>query len=163
MEQLEQAEILLTQEGYELKQKQLEEYRRILHEEIPKRLKMAKEHGGELKENKEYLDILSEKEYYEAEVRRLEDLLERAKIIDEESISTKKVGIGTRVILRNLDAGEQLSFDLVSPAEVDLEANKISSESPLGRALMGHRRGEDIEIEVPTGTIRYKIIGIQRG
>jgi transcription elongation factor GreA len=155
-------EILLTKEGYELKKKELEEYRRILHEEIPKRIKIAKEHGAELRENKEFLDIQAEKEFYEAEVRRLEELLDRAKVIDEESISTKTVGIGNRVTLKDLDKGEQVTFELVSQAEVDLEANKISIDSPLGRALKGHKRGEVIELEVPTGTVRYKILGIQR-
>ncbi len=156
-------EILLTREGYEQKKKQLEEYRHILYEEIPKRLKMAKEHGGELRENKEYLDVQAEKEYYEAEVRRLEELLERAKIIDEEQISTKTVGIGNRVTLKDLETGAQVTFELVSPAEVDLEANKISTESPLGQALLGRKRGEVVEVELPGRTVRYKIVGIQRG
>jgi len=160
MEELE--EVLLTKEGYELKKKELEEYRRILHEEIPKRLKIAKEHGGELRENKEFLDIQAEKEFYEAEVRRLEELLDRAKIIDEASISTKIVGLGTRVTLKDLDRDQQVTYELVSPAEVDLEANRISIDSPLGQALKGHKRGEVIELEVPTGQVRYKILGIQR-
>ncbi len=161
MEDLE--EIILTKEGYELKKKELEEYRRILHEEIPKRLKVAKEHGGELRENKEFLDIQAEKEFYEAEVRRLEELLDRAKIVDEAAISTKTVGIGTRVILKDLKKNEQVTFHLVSQAEVDLEANKISVASPLGKLLVGHKRGEVIEMETPAGRVRYKIVGIQRG
>jgi hypothetical protein len=73
-------EIVLTPEGYELKKKKLEEYRRILYEELPKKLKLAKEHGAELRENKEYLDIKREQDYYEAEVRRLEELLEKATV-----------------------------------------------------------------------------------
>jgi len=158
----ESEEILLTKEGYELKKKELEEYRRILHEEIPKRLKVAKEHGAELRENKEFIDIQAEKDFYEAEVRKLEELLDRAKVIDEQSISTKTVGIGNRVILKDLDKGKQVTFELVSQAEVDLEANKISIDSPLGQALKGHKRGEVIELEVPTGKVRYKILGIQR-
>jgi transcription elongation factor GreA len=85
-------EIVLTPEGYELKKKKLEEYRRILYEELPKKLKLAKEHGAELRENKEYLDIKREQDYYEAEVRRLEELLEKAVILDESQISTKAVG-----------------------------------------------------------------------
>lgn len=163
MEEIEaQEEVLLTKEGYELKKRQLEEYRRILHEEIPRRLKTAKEHGGELRENKEYLDIQSEKDFYESEVRRLEDLLDRAQIIDEESISTKTVGIGTRVTLKDLEKGDQVTFELVSPAEADLESNKISTNSPLGKALKGQRRGAEIELETPRGTLHFRIVGIQR-
>lgn len=161
MEEREDA-VLLTKEGFELKKKQLEDYRRILHEEIPKRLRTAKEHGGELRENKEYIDIQTEKEFYEGEVRQLEDLLDRAQIIDEASISTKTVGIGTKVTLKEVNADEQTVFELVSQAEVDLEANRISTDSPLGKALKGHKRGEKIELETPRGTVEYKIVGIQR-
>lgn len=155
-------QIVLTQEGYELKKKKLEEYRHILHEELPKKLKMAKEHGAELRENKEYLDLKSQQDFYEAEVRRLEELLEKAKIIDEREISTKAVGIGTRVILKDTRRGETATFELVGPAEVDLEQGKISSGSPLGKALMGHRKGEEVVVETPAGVIKYKILGIER-
>lgn len=156
-------EVVLTKEGYEQKKRELEEYRRILHEEIPERIKAAKEHGGELRENKEFLDIQAEKEFYEAEVRRLEELLDRAKIIDEASISTKAVGIGSRVILKELSQhGSQVTFELVSQAEVNLEENKISTSSPLGKALLGRARGDEVELQTPAGTVRYKILGIQR-
>ncbi len=161
MEELD--EIVLTKEGYELKKKELEEYRRILHEEIPKSLKVAKEHGGELRENKEFLDIQSQKEFYEAEVRRLEELLDRAKIIDEAHISTKTVGIGTRVTLKDVSRKGQVTYEVVSQAEVDLEANKISVTSPLGRVLVGRKKGEVVELETPAGRIKYSIVGIQRG
>lgn len=156
-------EVVLTKEGYEQKKRELEEHRRILHEEIPERIKAAKEHGGELRENKEFLDIQTEKEFYEAEVRRLEELLDRAKIIDEASISTKAVGIGSRVMLKDLShRAAQVTFELVSQAEVNLEENKISTSSPLGKALLGRTRGDEIELETPAGTVRYKILGIQR-
>lgn len=161
MEELD--EIVLTKEGYELKRKELEEYRRVLHEEIPKSLKVAKEHGGELRENKEFLDIQSQKEFYEAEVRRLEELLDRAKIIDEAHISTKTVGIGTRVTLKDVSRKGQVTYEVVSQAEVDLEANKISVTSPLGRVLVGRKKGEVVELETPAGRIKYSIVGIQRG
>lgn len=156
-------EVLLTQEGYELKKKKLEEYRRILHEELPKKLKLAKDHGAELRENKEYLDLKSQQDFYEAEVRRLEELLERAKVIDADQISTKEVGIGTRVTLKDKVSGEMAMFKLVGPAEVDLEQGRISTTSPLGKALMGHRKGEEVVVETPKGIIRYKILGIERG
>jgi len=162
MEELE--EIVLTKEGYEQKKKELEEYRRILHEVIPRNLKVAKEHGGELRENKEFLDIQTEKEFYEAEVRRLEELLDRAKVIDEASISTRTVGIGTRVTLKEMSRkGGQVTYELVGQAEVDLEANKISVSSPLGKALVGRKKGEVVELETPSGKTRYSIVGIQRG
>lgn len=158
----EHEEILLTQEGYDLKKKQLEEYRHKLYEELPKRLKTAKEHGGELRENKEFIDLQNEKEFYETEVRRLEELLDRAKIIAEDSISNKEVSIGNWVTLKNLDSDEEIIFELVDPAEADLEANKISTQSPLGKALKGQKRGAEVELETPGGKSRYKVVGIRR-
>jgi transcription elongation factor GreA len=160
----ETTEVLLTQEGYELKKKELDDARRMLHEEIPQRLKIAKEHGGELRENKEFIDIQTEKEFYEAKVRQLEDLLDRAKIIDESQISTKQVGIGSWIKLKRAGSNEEMKFELVSQAEVNLETNKISIDSPLGKALLGHKRGDEIELVAPKGRkITYKILDIRRG
>lgn len=155
-------EIILTPEGYELKKKKLEEYRKILYDELPKKLKVAKEHGAELRENREYLDLHSEQDYYETEVRRLEELLEKAVILDEKQISTKAVGLGSRVILKDLKANKNETFELVSAPEADPEQNKISTESPVGRALVGQRKGAEIQVETPAGIIRYKIVGIER-
>ena len=140
-------EVVLTREGYQLKTRELEEYRRILHEEIPQRIKAAKDHGGELRENKEFLDIQTEKEFYEAEVRQLEELLDHAKIIDEASISTKTVSLGSRVTIKELKSNEQMTLELVGQAEVNLEENKISTDSPLGKALLGRRRGDEFELD----------------
>lgn len=157
------AEILLTQAGYELKQKQLEEYRQILYERIPNRLKRAAEHGRELRENKEYLDIMREQEFYEAEVRRLEELLDNAQIIAEEEISTEFVGLGSRVILEDRELRRVDTIELVSKAEADLEQRKISVESPVGQALVGHHVGEEVEAELPTGkSACYRILGIEK-
>jgi transcription elongation factor GreA len=155
-------EIVLTPEGYELKKKKLEEYRKVLYEELPKKLKMAKDHGAELRENKEYLDIRREQDYYEVEVRRLEELLEKATVLEESQISTKSVGIGTRVTLRDLKTNKTEVYELVSAAEADPEQNKISTESPVGHALVGQRKGAEIQVETPRGTVRYKILGIER-
>lgn len=155
--------VLLTRKGYDQKQKRLEECLRLLHEEIPKRLKIAKEHDGELRENREYIDIEREKELLEAEVRMLEELLSNAQVIDEESISTDEVGIGARVILEvDTQPGRQTVVELVSPAEVDLEHGRISTQSPLGKLLYGRRKGDKVQLKIPSGTITYKIVGIQR-
>jgi transcription elongation factor GreA len=155
-------EIVLTREGHELLKKKLEEYRRILYEELPKKLKLAKEHGAELRENKEYLDIKREQDYYELEVRRLEELLEKATVLDESQIDTTTVSIGTRVTLKDMSTNKTEVYELVSPAEADPEQNKISTESPVGRALLGQRKGSEIHVETPRGLVRYKIVGIER-
>jgi len=157
-------EVLLTRRGYEQKKQRLSECLQRLHEEIPKRLKAAKEHDSELRENREYIDIEREKEILDAEINGLEELMNNAKIIDEESISTDKVGLGSRVILE-MDAqpGKQTVIELVSPAEVDLEHGRISTESPLGEVLYDRKKGAKVKLKTPSGTVTYKIVGIQRG
>jgi transcription elongation factor GreA len=155
--------VLLTKDGYKLKKQQLEEYKRILYEEIPKKLKQAKEHGGELRENKEYIDLKRDQDYYDSEVSRLEDLLDRAKVIDESSISTEYVTLGSKVILEDRDEKRVKTYKLVSPAEVDPENNNISTQSPVGRGLMGLSIGAEIEVDTPSGRLKYRILGIERG
>ena len=156
-------QILLTQKGYEQKQKRLKECLQLLHEEIPKRLKLAKEHDGELRENREYIDIEREKELLEVEVNQLEMLMNNAEIIDEEAISTNQIGLGARVILEaDSKTGKQTVVELVSPAEVDLEHSRISTQSPLGELLLGKKKGSKVKLSTANGTITYKIVGIQR-
>ncbi|HEC62959.1 MAG TPA: transcription elongation factor GreA [Candidatus Acetothermia bacterium] len=156
-------EILLTKEGYERKKAELERLERRLYQEIPDRLKEAKVHGGDLRENKEYLYLKEEQEFIEREVRRLRELLDNARIISQEEISSDQVGIGTRVILEDVDSGEFDTYTLVSPVEVDLLQNRIGIDSPVGEALMGHSKGETILVEAPAGKIRYRILGLERG
>jgi transcription elongation factor GreA len=156
-------EILLTKEGYERKKAELERLERRLYQEIPDRLKEAKVHGGDLRENKEYLYLKEEQEYIEREVRRLRELLDNARIISEDEISSDQVGIGTRVILEDMESGQFETYTLVSPVEVDLLQNRIGIDSPVGEALMGHSKGETIVVQAPAGQIRYRILGLERG
>jgi len=156
-------EILLTKEGYERKKAELEKLEKRLYVEIPERLKEAKSHGGDLRENKEYIYLKEEQEFIEREVRRLRELLENARIISEDEIRSDQVGIGTRVILEDAETGEFETYTLVSPAEVDLLRNRIGIDSPVGEALMGHSKGETITVQAPAGRLKYRILGIERG
>lgn len=155
-------EILLTKEGYEKKRKQLEELEHKLYHEIPQRLKEAKERGGDLLENREYVYLKNEQEIIEREVRRLRELLENARIISEDEIKGDTVGIGTRVILEDTETGEFDTYTLVSPAEVDLLAKRIGIDSPVGAALMGHTRGDIIVVQTPSGKRRFRILGVEK-
>ena len=156
-------EILLTKEGYERKKAELERLEHRLYKEIPERLKEAKVHGGDLRENKEYIYLKEEQEFIEREVRKLRELLENARIISEDEIRSDQVGIGTKVILEDTETGSFETYTLVSPAEVDLLQNRIGIDSPVGAALMGHAKGETILVQAPAGKIRYRILGIERG
>ena len=154
--------VYLTKEGNALMQQELEKAEKILYEEIPEKLKASKLNGGDLRENKEYMYLQSQQEYYEREVRRLQSILEKAEILPDESISTDVIGLGTRFILQDLTLKESGSFTLVSPAEVDLESGKISVASPVGRILLGKKEGDQVSAKLPWGTSRFRVIAINR-
>ncbi len=156
-------EILLTREGYERKKAELEKHEKVLYQEIPHKLRLAKEHGGDLRENKEYVYLKEEQEYADQEVRRLRELLENARIIAEDELSTDEVRIGTVVHLEDMGKKELTTYKLVSSAEVDLLRNQIGVDSPVGAALMGQGKGQTIVVQAPAGRLRYRILGIERG
>ncbi|MCF7876367.1 GreA/GreB family elongation factor [Candidatus Bipolaricaulota bacterium] len=150
----------LTEEGHEAKVEKLKNLRHELYEELPDKLKEAKEHEGDLRENKEFMYLREKQDRLQAEVKRLENMLDKAEVIHRSEIRSDMVSIGTRVILQPKEGNGPETYTLVSPAEVDLEKNKISMDSPIGEALMGHQKGEEIVAETPSGNRRYKILGI---
>jgi len=154
--------ISLTKEGYALMQQELEHSKKILYEEIPEKLKASKLNGGDLRENKEYIYLQSEQQYYEREVRRLTSILERAEIIPDEDISAEEIGVGSSFILQDLDIMESGTFSLVSSVEVDLEKGKISIVSPVGKALLGKAEGDEVKVDLPSGTTRFRVIAINK-
>ncbi len=154
--------VYLTKEGNALMQQELEKAEKILYEEIPEKLKASKLNGGDLRENKEYMYLQSQQEYYEREVRRLQSILERAEILPDEAIAKDVIGLGTRFILQDLTLKESGSFTLVSPAEVDLETGKISVASPVGRLLLGKKEGDQVTAKLPWGTSRFRVIALNR-
>ena len=154
--------ISLTKEGYALMQQELEHSKKILYEEIPEKLKASKLNGGDLRENKEYIYLQSEQQYYEREVRRLTSILERAEIIPDEDISAEEIGVGSSFILQDLDIMESGTFSLVSSVEVDLEKGKISIVSPVGKALLGKAEGDEVKVDLPSGKTRFRVIAINK-
>ena len=117
---------------------------------------------GDLSENAEY-DAAKEAQAYNAARRAdLEDKLARAKIIEDQVIPDDKIFIGALVTLKDLDTDEKMKYMMVSPEESDFEKNKISMFSPIGKALMGHSKGEVLEIKVPAGILKYKVLTIKR-
>jgi transcription elongation factor GreA len=157
-----QETIYLTKEGYELMRQELEQAEKTLYEEVPEKLKTSKLNGGDLRENKEYMYLQSQQEYYEREVRRLTSILEVAEILSDDAISKDVIGIGSNFILRDLTQKESGTFTLVSPAEVDLQSGKISVASPVGRMLLGKREGDQITAELPWGTSSFRVIAINK-
>ncbi len=128
--------------------------------EIAERIKQAKEFG-DLMENSEYEDAKNEQAFTEGRILTLEGLLRNAKVIDNHDVRSDVVTIGSTVRLVD-DAGEELTYTIVGSAEADPAHDRISNESPVGRALLGRRKGETVTVEVPAGTIRYTIKAIKR-
>ncbi len=154
--------IYLTNEGYALMRQELDSVEKTLYEEIPEKLKASKMNGGDLRENKEYMYLQSQQQYYEREVRRLTSILEAAEVLPEEDISKDEIGIGSRFILQDLTIKESGTFILVSSPEVDLEKGKISVSSPVGRLLLGKKEGDAVTAELQWGTSQFRVIAINK-
>jgi len=154
-------EVLLTQEGYNNIEKELEYLSTEKRAEIAERIKIALGFG-DLSENSEYDEAKNAQAANEMKIAELENKLRYAKIIDELEIDTKTVQVGNTVKVLDMEFNEEESYTIVGSTEVDLSQNRISNESPLGTALIGSKKGEIIEAQAPAGIMKYKIISITK-
>ena len=154
-------EIYLTQKGFEQLKGELDELKTTKRRQIAAQLARARS-MGDLSENAEYDAAKEAQAHLEKRIAELESKLSRARIIENENIPSDKVYIGARVKLVDDDTGEESEYILVSAPEADYAQNKLSIESPIGKALMGHALGEIVEIKVPAGLLKYKIASISR-
>ena len=157
----ENKEILLTQEGFDNLEKELEELKTEKRAEITERIRVALGFG-DLSENSEYDEAKSAQAANEAKIAELENKIRFAKIIDESEIDTKTVQIGNIVKVHDEEYNEDIEYTIVGSTEVDLALNKISNESPMGIALLGDKRGQTVEVEAPDGVMRYKVLAIKK-
>jgi transcription elongation factor GreA len=155
------SDIFLTQKGYEQLREELDFLKTKKRREIAQTIARARA-MGDLSENAEYDAAKEAQGHLEKRIAELEDKLSRARIIENENIPTDKVYIGACVKLRDEDTEEESAYTLVSPAEADYTQNKLSIESPIGKALLGRKAGETVEIQVPAGILKYRIIEISR-
>jgi transcription elongation factor GreA len=144
--------VLLTREGLEKLQRELDELRTVKRQEIAERIKHAKEFG-DITENAEYEDAKNEQGMLEGRILTLEKMVRNAVLIEEHHDGI--VQVGSRVTVKD-ESGEE-EFTIVGPAEVDVANGRISMESPVGKALLGHRVGEEIKVQTPGGTRKLKI------
>ncbi len=158
---MDEKEVILTQEGYDNLEKQLEYLRTEKRTEIAERIKVALGFG-DLSENSEYDEAKTAQSENEVKIAELENKLRYAKIIDESEIDTKTVQIGNTVKVLDIEFDEEIDYTIVGSTEVDLAENKISNESPLGKALLGSKKGEIVDVDAPAGVMQYKIISIKK-
>ena len=154
-------EIYLTREGFHKLQAQLESLKTTERQKIAKAIGEARAQG-DISENAEYDAAKDAQAHNEARIAELEGKLSNVRIIENEKIPSDKIFIGAIVELKDLDSDEKLKYMLVSPEEASYEENKISIFSPIGKGLLGHKAGEVLEIKVPAGTLKYKVLSIKR-
>ena len=158
---MEEKEVLLTQEGYDNLEKELEYLKTVKRTEISERIKVALGFG-DLSENSEYDEAKNAQASNEIKIAELENKLRYARIIDESEIDTKTVQVGNIVRILDMEYNEELEFTIVGSTEVDLSQNKISNESPIGSALLGAKKNQIVEAKTPGGLAKYKVLAIKK-
>ena len=154
-------EFILTQEGYDNLEKELERLKTVERYEIAERIKVALGFG-DLSENSEYDEAKNAQAQNEIKIAELEEKIKYAKIIDESEVDLETVQVGNIVKLLDIEFNEEVEYTIVGSTEVDLAQNKISNESPLGAALIGKRKKDIVEVQAPVGVIKYKILALSK-
>jgi len=157
----EKKEILLTQEGYQKLEDELETLKTVRRREVADRIKVAISFG-DISENAEYDEAKNEQAQVEERIIKLESMIRRAVIIDESTIDSNVVTIGSIVKVNDMDFEEEVEYTIVGSAEADPYEGKISNESPVGKALLGRTIGDVVDVQVPDGVAKFEILEIRR-
>jgi transcription elongation factor GreA len=153
-------EVILTPEGYEKLKQEIEVLSTQKRREVADRIRIAREFG-DIQENSEYDDAKNEQALLEARIAKLEERLRDARIIEKGEITADVVSVGSVVRLRDVDAKQTVEYHIVGSAEANPAEQKLSNESPVGKAILGHKKGETIEVATPRGSLKYKILDIK--
>ena len=154
-------DVFLTREGLERLENELDDLKSVKRKEVAERIKQALAFG-DISENSEYDQAKNEQAKLEERIIKLENILRNAKLIDEDEITTDEVSVGSKVEVLDIEYDEKMEYTIVGSAEADPFLGKISNESPVGSALLGHKTGEEVDVQVPDGIIKYKILSITR-
>lgn len=154
-------EVLLTYEGLKKLESELEYLRGEKRREVAERMKQAKSHG-DLSENSEYDEARIEHALVESRIIEFENKLKNARIIDEDEVSTEEVSIGSIVRLFDVEFDKETEYKIVGSTEANPSENRISNESPVGKALIGHKTGETVDVQTPNGVLKFKILAISK-
>ena len=155
-------EIVLTKEGLEKLEHELDDLKSVHRREVNDRIRQAKEFG-DLSENAEYEDAKQEQAFIEGRILKLESMIRNARLIDESDYAADEVHLGSVVKVKDLKTNSAHEFSIVGSAEADPVNGRVSNESPLGRALITHKKGETVDVSTPRGVVKYKIESIKSG
>ena len=153
-------DIVLTPEGHKKLSAEIEQLRTTGRREVAERIKEAREFG-DISENAEYDHAKNEQAMLEARIASLEEKLRNATVIDQKSIDAGTVSVGTKVWVKDQKSDKSVMYHIVGSAEADPSENKLSNESPVGKAIMGRKKGETVEVSAPRGTLKFKIMDIK--
>jgi transcription elongation factor GreA len=153
-------EVILTPEGYEKLKQEIEYLSTEKRRDIAERIRTAREFG-DITENAEYDDAKNEQALLEHRIATLEERLKAARLIEAAEVSSDIVSIGAHVRLKDMDAGETVEYHIVGSAEANPAEHKLSNESPVGKAIIGRKKGEVVEVAAPRGALKFKILDIK--
>jgi transcription elongation factor GreA len=153
-------EIILTQAGYDKLRDQIKQLQTVERRRIADRIREAREFG-DISENSEYDDAKNEQALLERRILQLEERLRSARVIDTSDIPSDVVSVGSRVKVKDLDHGDVDEYEIVGSAEADPANSRLSNESPVGRAVLGRKKGDVVEVAVPAGALRLEILAIE--
>jgi transcription elongation factor GreA len=153
-------EVILTQEGYEKLKQEIDYLQNDKRREVAERIRVAREFG-DIAENAEYDDAKNEQAMLEHKIAQLEERLLSARVISKKEISKDTVSVGSKVRLRDVAANKTFEYHIVGSAEANPAQNKLSNESPVGKAILGHKKGDVVEVSAPRGALKFKILEIK--
>jgi len=158
---MEEKKNILTYEGLKKLEDELHELKVVKRTEVAQKIKEAREQG-DLSENAEYDAAKDEQRDIETRIEDIEKILKNAEVVLEEEIDTDRIGIGSKVTILDKELKQEMTFKIVGSTEANSLKGKISNESPVGKALIGAKKGETVSVETQAGIIKYKVIEIER-
>ncbi|MEA4891968.1 MAG: transcription elongation factor GreA [Peptococcaceae bacterium] len=153
-------EVVLTKEGLAKLEAELESLKTVKRREVADRIKQAIEFG-DISENSEYEDAKNEQAFIEGRILTLEKMLRNVMVIEDSGDGQSHVMLGATVVLKDIEYNDQMEYTIVGAAEANPMKNRISNESPVGAAVLGHKKGDVFEVQVPAGTAKYEVIDIK--
>ena len=154
-------QVLLTRDGLHALEAELEDLKTVKRKEVSEKIKVALSFG-DLSENSEYDEAKNEQGKLEARIVEIEELLKNVKLLDEDDLNTDKVSIGSKVRVMDMEYNEEMVYQIVGFTQADPDEGRISDESPVGKALLNSSVGDIVEVEVPAGTISFKVLDISK-
>ena len=157
-------EVILTPDGYKKLQAEIENLSTVRRREVAERIRIAREFG-DIAENAEYDSAKNDQAHLEARIATLEERLGNARVVTKKEITAAQrsgeVSVGTKVKLKDMASNKSFEYHIVGSAEADPAEMKLSNESPVGKAIIGHKKGDVVEVSAPRGTLKYKIMEIK--